>query len=58
VCGLFISSSCGALGELVLHRPSSGSVVSYARELLGERPLRGRVVQRAINSVVFRIAVF
>src|SRR6476660_7383851 len=37
VCGLFISSSCGALGELVLHRPSSGSVVSYARELLGEK---------------------
>jgi L-asparagine transporter-like permease len=31
------SSSCGALGELVLHRPSSGSVVSYARELLGEK---------------------
>jgi L-asparagine permease len=47
-----------ALGELVLHRPSSGSVVSYAREFLGERPLRGRVVPRAINSVVFRIAVF
>jgi hypothetical protein len=23
-----------------------------------KRPLRGRVVQRAINSVVFRIAVF
>ncbi|VEA82322.1 L-asparagine permease [Escherichia coli] len=26
-----------ALGELVLHRPSSGSFVSYAREFLGEK---------------------
>ena len=26
-----------ALGELVIHRPSSGSFVSYARELLGDR---------------------
>lgn len=26
-----------ALGELVLHRPSSGSFVSYAREFYGEK---------------------
>ena len=26
-----------ALGELVLHRPSSGSFVSYAREFFGEK---------------------
>ena len=25
------------MGELVLHRPSSGSFVSYAREFLGEK---------------------
>ena len=26
-----------ALGELVMHRPSSGSFVSYAREFFGEK---------------------
>ncbi|EMR00276.1 amino acid permease-associated protein [Paeniglutamicibacter gangotriensis Lz1y] len=31
--GLFMR----ALGELVIHRPSSGSFVSYAREFFGEK---------------------
>ncbi|MEU4846490.1 amino acid permease [Streptomyces gilvosporeus] len=37
VCGLFAFFVVRALGELVLHRPSSGSFVSYAREFLGEK---------------------
>ncbi|HAZ4619811.1 TPA: amino acid permease [Escherichia coli] len=32
ICGLFSFFILRALGELVLHRPSSGSFVSYARE--------------------------
>ena len=32
-CGIFVFLILRALGELVLHRPSSGSFVSYAREL-------------------------
>ena len=35
-CGIFVFLILRALGELVLHRPSSGSFVSYAREFLGE----------------------
>ncbi|MGW0036849.1 amino acid permease [Gordonia sp. NPDC003376] len=37
VCGLFVFFILRALGELVLHRPSSGSFVSYAREFFGEK---------------------
>ncbi|MGG7465169.1 amino acid permease [Plantibacter sp. YIM 135347] len=37
ICGLFGYLILRALGELVLHRPSSGSFVSYAREFLGEK---------------------
>lgn len=37
VCGAFVFLILRALGELVLHRPSSGSFVSYAREFLGEK---------------------
>ena len=37
VCGLFSYLILRALGELVMHRPSSGSFVSYSREFLGER---------------------
>lgn len=37
ICGLFVFFMLRALGELVLHRPSSGSFVSYAREFLGEK---------------------
>ena len=36
VAGIFAFCVVRALGELVVHRPSSGSFVSYARELLGE----------------------
>ncbi|MBE7220663.1 MAG: amino acid permease, partial [Caulobacteraceae bacterium] len=36
VCGIFAFLVMRALGELVLHRPSSGSFVTYAREFLGE----------------------
>ncbi|AVJ16740.1 L-asparagine permease [Serratia sp. MYb239] len=36
-CGIFSFFILRALGELVLHRPSSGSFVSYAREFLGEK---------------------
>ena len=44
ICGIFVFLIPRALGELVLHRPSSGSFVSYAREFFGEyvRPGRGR----------------
>ncbi|AND16299.1 amino acid permease [Rathayibacter tritici] len=37
VCGGFAYLILRALGELVLHRPSSGSFISYAREFLGEK---------------------
>ncbi|HYR13927.1 MAG TPA: amino acid permease [Mycobacterium sp.] len=37
VCGIFVFLILRALGELVLHRPSSGSFVSYAREFFGEK---------------------
>ncbi|RDI19349.1 amino acid permease [Lentzea flaviverrucosa] len=37
VCGLFAFFVVRALGELILHRPSSGAFVSYAREFLGEK---------------------
>lgn len=37
VCGIFAFFILRALGELVLHRPSSGSFVSYAREFMGEK---------------------
>lgn len=37
ICGIFSFFILRALGELVLHRPSSGSFVSYAREFLGEK---------------------
>jgi L-asparagine permease len=36
ICGIFSFLILRALGELVMHRPSSGSFVSYAREFLGE----------------------
>jgi L-asparagine permease len=37
VCGFFSFLILRALGELVMHRPTSGSFVSYTREFLGER---------------------
>lgn len=37
LCGIFVFFVLRALGELVLHRPSSGSFVSYAREFFGEK---------------------
>ncbi|MGG5171366.1 amino acid permease [Pseudarthrobacter sp. J1738] len=37
ICGLFAFLILRALGELVIHRPSSGSFVSYAREFFGEK---------------------
>ncbi|MFD4867529.1 amino acid permease [Streptomyces sp. NPDC058412] len=37
VCGLFAFLVVRALGELVVHRPSSGAFVSYAREFMGEK---------------------
>lgn len=37
VCGVFAWFIIRALGELVLHRPSTGSFVSYAREFYGEK---------------------
>lgn len=36
IAGVFAYLVVRALGELTLHRPSSGSFVSYAREFLGE----------------------
>ncbi|MBT1193077.1 asparagine:proton symporter, AAT family [Rhodococcoides kroppenstedtii] len=36
-CGFFAFLILRALGELVLHRPTSGSFVSYAREFFGEK---------------------
>ncbi|MTE15067.1 amino acid permease [Nocardia aurantiaca] len=37
ICGTFVFFILRALGELVVHRPSSGSFVSYAREFFGEK---------------------
>jgi L-asparagine permease len=37
ICGIFVFLVLRAMGELVLHRPSSGSFVSYAREFFGEK---------------------
>src|SRR6201995_5598272 len=37
ICGAFVFLILRALGELVLHRPASGSFVSYAREFFGEK---------------------
>ncbi len=37
LCGVFVFLILRAMGELVLHRPTSGSFVSYAREFLGEK---------------------
>src|SRR5215217_323493 len=37
ICGFFAFMILRALGELVMHRPSSGSFVSYAREFFGEK---------------------
>ena len=37
VCGFFGYLILRSLGELVVHRPSSGSFVSYAREFYGEK---------------------
>ncbi|MFI1706435.1 amino acid permease [Streptomyces griseoruber] len=37
VCGFFAFLMLRAMGELILHRPSSGSFVSYAREFYGEK---------------------
>lgn len=37
VCGLIAYLILRAMGELVVHRPSSGSFVSYAREFYGEK---------------------
>jgi len=36
VCGVFVLFIMRALGELVVHRPATGSFVSYAREFFGE----------------------
>ncbi|SDQ74504.1 L-asparagine permease [Curtobacterium sp. UNCCL20] len=37
IAGVFAFFILRALGELVLHRPSSGSFISYAREFYGEK---------------------
>lgn len=37
LCGFFAFLILRALGELVLHRPTTGSFVSYAREFFGEK---------------------
>ena len=37
VCGFFAFMILRALGELVMHRPTTGSFVSYAREFYGEK---------------------
>ncbi|MFT4185888.1 MAG: amino acid permease [Micrococcaceae bacterium] len=36
VCGIFGFFILRALGEMVLHRPASGAIVSYTREFIGE----------------------
>lgn len=37
VCGFFAFFILRALGELIMHRPSCGSFVSYTREFMGEK---------------------
>lgn len=37
ICGIFAFIMVRALGELSIHRPSSGAFVSYAREFMGEK---------------------
>ncbi len=37
LCGFFAFLILRALGELVMHRPTTGSFVSYAREFYGEK---------------------
>jgi L-asparagine permease len=37
ICGGFVFLILRALGELVMHRPATGSFVSYAREFFGEK---------------------
>ncbi|BBU45027.1 L-asparagine permease [Pseudomonas putida] len=37
VCGIFAFFILRALGELIMHRPTTGSFVSYTREFMGER---------------------
>ncbi|MEC5344233.1 L-asparagine permease [Brenneria populi] len=37
ICGIFSFLILRAMGELIVHRPTSGSFVSYAREFLGEK---------------------
>jgi L-asparagine permease len=37
VSGVFAFFVVRAMGELVMHRPSTGSFVSYSREFLGEK---------------------
>ncbi|WP_427026368.1 amino acid permease (plasmid) [Aureimonas ureilytica] len=37
LCGFFAFLVLRALGELIMHRPTSGSFVSYAREFYGEK---------------------
>lgn len=37
VCGVFAFLILRALGELIMHRPSCGSFVSYTREFMGEK---------------------
>ncbi|WP_064707098.1 amino acid permease [Rhizobium bangladeshense] len=37
LCGFFAFLVLRALGELIVHRPTSGSFVSYAREFYGEK---------------------
>ncbi|WP_274610355.1 amino acid permease [Pseudomonas sp. TH31] len=37
VCGFFAFLILRALGELVMHRPTSGSFVSYSAEFMGEK---------------------
>ena len=37
ICGILAFLLMRALGELVMHRPSSGSFVSYAREFFGDK---------------------
>ena len=58
VCGLFVFFTCAHWVSLccIALRPDRSSPVRANSSV--KRPLCGRVVQRAINSVVFRIAVF
>ncbi|MGO5288257.1 amino acid permease [Pseudoscardovia suis] len=37
ICGVFAFLMVRALGELAIRRPSSGAIVSYAREFFGEK---------------------